>query len=107
VPSGTSLVKQCQSCKMINFASVPNLLCDPFTWFKYRDTLCIKTYNNFLLSCYKFINKGFSVALDNYWSSSSIAGNSDNAWNVNFNNGNDNGNNKSNLNYVRCVRDNG
>jgi hypothetical protein len=30
--------------------------------------------------------------------------NSSKAWNVNFNNGNDNYNNKSNKNYVRCVR---
>lgn len=27
-----------------------------------------------------------------------------NAWIVNFNNGNDNANNKSNANFVRCVR---
>lgn len=30
--------------------------------------------------------------------------NSSQAWNVNFNNGNDNYNNKSNKKYVRCVR---
>lgn len=28
-----------------------------------------------------------------------------NAWNVNFNDGHDNWNNKSNTNYVRCVRE--
>jgi hypothetical protein len=39
-----------------------------------------------------------------YWSSSSYAANATNAWNVNFNNGNDNANNKSNNNYVRLVR---
>jgi len=39
-----------------------------------------------------------------YWSSSPYAGNATNAWNVNFNNGNDNANNKSNNNYVRLVR---
>lgn len=39
-----------------------------------------------------------------YWSGSSYANNSDNAWNVNFNNGNVNANNKTNNNYVRCVR---
>jgi len=39
-----------------------------------------------------------------YWSASPYAGNASNAWNVNFNNGNDNANNKSNNNYVRLVR---
>ena len=34
----------------------------------------------------------------------SNANNTDNAWNVNFNNGNVNNNNKTNNNYVRCVR---
>jgi hypothetical protein len=33
-----------------------------------------------------------------------VAGNSDNAWIVNFNNGNVNNNNKDNTNYVRPVR---
>ena len=32
------------------------------------------------------------------------AGNTSNAWNVNFNNGNLNNNNKTNNNYVRCMR---
>lgn len=39
-----------------------------------------------------------------YWSSTTNANNTDNAWNVNFNNGNVNNNNKSNTNYVRAVR---
>ena len=39
-----------------------------------------------------------------YWSSSPNANNSNNAWIVNFNNGNVNNNNKDNHNYVRCVR---
>ncbi|WP_080804944.1 DUF1566 domain-containing protein [Desulfamplus magnetovallimortis] len=39
-----------------------------------------------------------------YWSGSTNANNTDNAWNVNFNNGNVNNNNKTNDNYVRCVR---
>jgi len=39
-----------------------------------------------------------------YWSASPYAANATNAWNVNFNNGNDNANNKSNNNYVRLVR---
>jgi len=41
---------------------------------------------------------------NNYWSSSTNANNPDNAWNVNFHNGNANWNNKNNNNYVRCVR---
>ena len=40
----------------------------------------------------------------NYWSSTTNANNTDNAWNVNFNNGNVNNNNKSNNYYVRAVR---
>ena len=40
----------------------------------------------------------------NYWSSTTNANNPDNAWNVNFNNGNVNNNNKSNNYYVRAVR---
>jgi len=40
---------------------------------------------------------------NNYWSSTEY--NSNNAWNVNFNNGNVNNDNKNNNNnYVRCVR---
>ncbi len=45
-----------------------------------------------------------SITSDNYWSSTSNANNTDNAWNVNFWSGNSNNNNKSNTNYVRCVR---
>ncbi len=41
---------------------------------------------------------------DNYWSSSVYVSNSKNAWIVNFKNGNTNNNNKTNENYVRCVR---
>ncbi len=40
----------------------------------------------------------------NYWSSSTYANNPTNAWNVNFNDGNTNANNKTNNNYVRAVR---
>jgi RNA-directed DNA polymerase len=40
----------------------------------------------------------------NYWSSTTNANNSNNAWCVNFNNGNVNNDNKSNDNYVRAVR---
>ena len=41
---------------------------------------------------------------NNYWSSTTNANNPNNAWNVNFNDGNVNNNNKSNNNYVRAVR---
>ena len=41
---------------------------------------------------------------NNYWSSTTNANNTSNAWVVNFNNGNTNNNNKSNTNNVRCVR---
>ena len=44
-----------------------------------------------------------TIQSNNYWSSSTYAQNTDNAWNVNFNNGNVNNNNKTNNNYVRCV----
>jgi len=40
----------------------------------------------------------------NYWSSSSYANNPQNAWIVNFNDGNVNNDNKTNGNYVRAVR---
>jgi hypothetical protein len=43
-------------------------------------------------------------ASSNYWSSSTNANNTTNAWNVNFNDGNVNNNDKSNNNYVWCVR---
>lgn len=39
-----------------------------------------------------------------FWSSSPSANNSDNAWNVNFDTGNVNANNKNNANRVRLVR---
>ena len=41
---------------------------------------------------------------NNYWSSSTNANNTNNAWNVNMNNGNVNNNNKDNNNYVWSVR---
>ena len=40
----------------------------------------------------------------NFWSGSSYVPNPANAWNVNFNNGNTNADNKTNDNYVRLVR---
>jgi len=39
-----------------------------------------------------------------YWSSSTNANEADNAWNVNFWNGNDKDDDKDNHNYVRAVR---
>ncbi len=45
-----------------------------------------------------------NVFSSNYWSSTTNASNTSNAWNVNFNKGNDNWNDKTNSNYVRCVR---
>ena len=39
-----------------------------------------------------------------FWSSSPYVGNANNAWNVNFNNGNVNNNNRNNAFYVRLVR---
>ena len=41
---------------------------------------------------------------NNYWSSTEYANNTNNAWNVNMNNGNVNNNNKTNNNYVWPVR---
>ena len=45
-----------------------------------------------------------AIVSSNYWSSTTNQNNPNNAWNVNFNNGNVNANNKSNNNYVRAVR---
>ena len=39
-----------------------------------------------------------------YWSSTTNANNTNNAWNVNFNNGNVNNNNKNNNLFARAVR---
>ncbi|MCF7999934.1 MAG: DUF1566 domain-containing protein [Methylovulum sp.] len=39
-----------------------------------------------------------------FWSSSPNVGNTNNAWNVNFNNGNVNNNNRNNAFPVRLVR---
>jgi len=44
------------------------------------------------------------VIRQGFWSSSVYAGNPNNAWNLNFNNGNDNNNDKDNAEYVRLVR---
>jgi len=75
------------------------LLCDPLAK-EHKDC-----YNNLnFLSCYNGVNRGLNVVSDYYWSSTTNASDSSNAWNVNFNNGNDDWNNKSNSNYVRCVR---
>lgn len=44
------------------------------------------------------------VQSNNYWSSTTNANNTDNAWLVNLNNGNVNNDNKTNTNYVWPVR---
>ncbi len=52
--------------------------------------------------------RGFSTSVpvigSVFWSASPYANNPNNAWNVNFNNGNVNNNNKNNAEYVRLVR---
>jgi hypothetical protein len=50
------------------------------------------------------VGRSSPVNASNYWSASPNASNSNNAWNVNFNNGNVNNNNKNNAMYVRLVR---
>jgi hypothetical protein len=45
-----------------------------------------------------------ATAADNYWSSTSNAANSTNAWNVNFDHGNVNNANKNNTFRARAVR---
>ncbi len=49
-------------------------------------------------------NKWRGQQSNNYWSSTSISANPNNAWIVNFNNGNTNNDNKTNSYYVRAVR---
>ena len=44
-----------------------------------------------------------ATAADNYWSSTTYANNPSNAWNVNFNDGNVNANDKNNTLHVRAV----
>ena len=51
------------------------------------------------------LETGFSgVQSSNYWSSTSNADNTSNAWNLNLNNGNVNNTDKTNTNYVWPVR---
>jgi hypothetical protein len=45
-----------------------------------------------------------ATVASNYWSSTTNSNNPTNAWNVNFNDGNVNNDNKTNNNYVRAVR---
>ena len=44
------------------------------------------------------------TAASNYWSSTTNANNPNNAWNVNFDNGNVNNDNKNNTKHIRAVR---
>lgn len=53
---------------------------------------------------YRSADRSGDQNLPTEWSSSSHANNTNNAWNVNFNNGNVNNNNKTNNNNARCVR---
>ena len=93
---------------MSYLSSVPKPLCDPLALQKHND-FTVKEQENLIPSFFALLNRGLTVVSNHYWSSTTNASNTDNAWNVNFNNGNDNWNNKSNTNYVRCVRsaDNG
>ena len=51
------------------------------------------------------LSKPVIVQANNYWSSTTYANNTDNAWNVNMNDGNVNNDDKSNdNNYVLPVR---
>lgn len=45
-----------------------------------------------------------NVQSSNYWSATTNANNTSNAWDVNFNNGDVNNDDKSNSNFVWCVR---
>ena len=45
-----------------------------------------------------------ATVASNYWSSTTNANNPNNAWNVNFNNGNVNNDDKNNKLFVRAVR---
>ena len=57
------------------------------------------------VACTDMTNPACSCTVSsNYWSSTTYANNPTNAWNVNFNDGNVNANNKTNNNYVRAVR---
>ena len=52
----------------------------------------------------RIISAFSDVQSNNYWSSTTNANNTDNAWNVNLYNGNVNNDNKTNNNYVWPVR---
>ncbi|HIP12603.1 MAG TPA: DUF1566 domain-containing protein [Arcobacter sp.] len=85
---------------MINLQRVLQSLCDLFTDVYIANIS--KDINNFLVSFLYLINKRFNSS--NYWSATTNASDTSNAWNVNFNNGNDNWNDKTNTYFVRCVR---
>ncbi len=87
----------------MNLSRVQQSLCDLFA--KVHNLTC-ETKMAICKSRLFCINKRLYVVSDDYWSSTTDASNTSDAWLVNFNNGNDNWNNKSNTNYVRCVRDN-
>ncbi len=81
------------------------------------ETYCAPVTPNGGIRCQKFPPLGWSFGADdkcrsnyffgafqtnNYWSATE--NNANNAWNVNFNDGSQNNNNKTNGNYVRCIR---
>ncbi len=73
-----------------------------------RDKICKESFfvNNKTFSWWTGLFWSISrktTQSNNYWSSTTYAPNTSNAWNVNFNDGNVNNNNKTNNNYVRCV----
>ncbi len=80
-------------------ARVRPLLCGLFT------DVYKKSSDDLVPLCQSILNKRFIVSSSDYWSSTTNVNNTNNAWNVNFNNGNDNNNDKHNAKYVRCVRD--
>lgn len=85
---------------MSRLAGVRLLLCDFPTktvWYK------IWAFRTTFYKLDKW--KVYVATSDNYWSSSPNVSDPSNAWIVNFKNGNDNWNNKSNSNLVRCVRE--
>ena len=87
---------------MIHFKRVLLLLCDLFT-DEYNARFS-KEMENFIKSFLYLINKRFIVVSSNYWSSTTNASNTSNAWLVHFNNGNGYNHDKTDTDYVRCVR---
>ena len=85
------------------------------SWYdakSYCETLVLSGYDNWrlpskgdLTSLYPKKDNLKNVVSDDYWSSSTVVGNEDGAWNVYFGYGYDVWNDKLGSFYVRCVRD--